>query len=62
MISATMRAWRSTTSPVWEHSRDVGDVSEATIDLSKDNWIFGVRAYDREGYRSPVAALSAARE
>jgi len=54
--------WRSTTSPVWERFRDVGNVSEATIDLSKDNWIFGVRAYDRDGYRSPVAALSAARE
>ncbi len=54
--------WRSTTSPVWEHSRDVGDVSEATIELSKDNWIFGVRAYDLDGYRSPVAGLVAGRE
>ena len=51
--------WRATTSPVWEQSRDVGDVTEATIDLSKDNWVFGVRAYDHDGYRSPVAALGA---
>ncbi len=54
--------WRETTSPRWEHSVDVGNVTEATVDLSKDNWIFGVRAYDVDGYRSPVAALSAARE
>jgi len=54
--------WRETTSPRWQHARDVGDVTEATIDLSKDNWIFGVRSYDEDGYRSPVAPLAAARE
>jgi len=53
--------WRKTTSPVWEHVRDVGDVTEATIELSKDNWLFGVRAYDDDGYRSPVAFPTAAR-
>jgi Zn-dependent M28 family amino/carboxypeptidase len=55
--------WRDTASPVWQHSRDVGDATEATIELSKDNWFFGVRAYDREGYRSPVVfPFGAARE
>ncbi|MHC4977048.1 MAG: M20/M25/M40 family metallo-hydrolase [Planctomycetota bacterium] len=54
--------WRETWSPVWEHAMDVGDVTEATIDLSKDNWLFGVRAYDQEGYRSPVVFPRAARE
>lgn len=54
--------WRDTTSPVWQYRMDVGDVTEATIDLSKDNWFFGVRAYDHDGYRSPVAFPSAARE
>ena len=34
---------------------DVKDANEATVELSKDNWFFGVRAYDKEGYRSPVA-------
>ena len=52
--------WRETTSPIWQHARDVGNVTEATIDLSKDNWFFGVRSYDREGYRSPVAFPAAA--
>lgn len=54
--------WRETTSPVWQHSLDVGDATEGTVDLSKDNWFFGVRAYDRDGYRSPVAFPVPARE
>jgi hypothetical protein len=48
--------WRETTVPEWTHVIDVGRVSEATIDLSKDNVLFGVRAVDRDGHRSPVAA------
>jgi hypothetical protein len=33
----------------------VGGVTSATIDLSKDNVAFGVRAVDRDGRRSQVA-------
>lgn len=54
--------WRATTSPVWEHAQDVGNTTEGTVDLSKDNWFFGVRAYDADGYRSPVAFPIAAGE
>jgi Zn-dependent M28 family amino/carboxypeptidase len=54
--------WRDTTSPQWEHTEDVGEVTEATLPLSKDNVFFGVRAYDGDGYRSPVAFPIAARE
>jgi hypothetical protein len=54
--------WRETTSPVWQFSKDVGNVTEATIEESKDNYFFGVRAYDRDGYRSPVGFAGAARE
>jgi len=54
--------WRATTDPVWTHFKDVGDTTEATIDLSKDNWVFGVRAYDGRGYRSMAAFPIAARE
>lgn len=54
--------WRETTSPVWTHTREVGLVTEVTIDESKDNFFFGVRAYDRDGYRSPVAFPVASRE
>lgn len=54
--------WRATTDADWTKFEDFGDVDEATVDLSKDNWFFGVRAYDKEGYRSPVAYPSSARE
>ena len=47
--------YRDTTSPVWDHAVDVGNVTEGTVDLSKDNWFFGVRSYDADGYRSPVS-------
>ncbi len=48
--------WRNSTSPLWQHSRRVGNVTDATIDnLSKDDNQVGVRAIDRDGNRSPVA-------
>lgn len=54
--------WRDTTGPRWEHVQDVGTATEATLALSKDNVFFGLRAYDRDGYRSPVAFPIAAKE
>lgn len=54
--------WRETTDPDWTGFEDVGDVTEATVDKSKDNWIFGVRAYDSSGYRSMVSFPIAARD
>ncbi|MFG0286167.1 MAG: M28 family metallopeptidase [Phycisphaerales bacterium JB039] len=53
--------WRLTTEPDWTGALDVGSVTEATIPLSKDNWLFGVRAYDAAGWRSVVAFPVAAR-
>jgi hypothetical protein len=44
--------WRATSSPMWEHAQDVGNVTTTTIKLSKDNLIFALRAVDREGHRS----------
>jgi hypothetical protein len=46
--------WRETTAPDWTHVIPVGDVTSVTIDLSKDNVQFGVRAVDHDGHRSPV--------
>jgi hypothetical protein len=46
--------WRPTIEPFWTHAITVGDVTQATIDLSKDNVIFGVRAVDHAGHRSPA--------
>ncbi len=47
--------WRETTAPDWTHRIDVGDVTTVTIDMSKDNVQFGLRAVDHHGRHSPVA-------
>jgi len=54
--------WRQTTSPSWEHSVDVGrDVARFTVKgVSKDDYIFGVEAFDAAGHVSP-AVFPAAR-
>ena len=50
--------WRATTNPEWEHSQNVGNVTTATLKVSKDNVIFGIRAVDNEGHRSlPVVPV-----
>lgn len=51
--------WRLTTSPDWEGVADAGNSLEWSTDASKDNYFFGVRAYDKDGYRSPVAFAGA---
>lgn len=48
--------WRSTIAPFWTNVMDVGMVQAATIDLSKDNVIFGIRARGKNGERG-VAVL-----
>ena len=52
--------WRETTSPVWQHARDVGLATEVRLALNKDETLFAVRAYDRQGYRSVPAFVRAA--
>lgn len=44
--------YRETNAPFWENVVDVGAATKHTIDLSRDNWFFGVRAYDADGHRS----------
>ena len=44
--------WRDTSSPQWEFAQRVGDVRRATVAISKDNVIFGVRALDSAGHAS----------
>jgi hypothetical protein len=41
--------WRDTTAAQWEGFKDVGNVTEATVKLSKDNYFFGVQAIDKDG-------------
>jgi hypothetical protein len=46
--------WRPTINPFWTHAIRVGDVREATVDVSKDNVVFGVRSVNHDGHRSPA--------
>ena len=47
--------WRDTTSPSWDHSRFVGNVSEATLQgIVIDNFFFGVATVGKNGFESPV--------
>jgi len=46
---------RETTTPDWTSATNVGNVTTVTLDISKDNVQFGVRAVDTNGRRSPVA-------
>jgi hypothetical protein len=46
---------RETTSPDWTDAIGVGNVTTVTLDISKDNVQFGLRAVDTAGNRSPVA-------
>jgi hypothetical protein len=47
--------WRDTTSPTWDYSRYVGDVSEFTLHgIVIDNYFFGVASVDAEGHESTV--------
>ena len=44
--------WRATSAPDWEHAQTVEPGTRATLKVSKDNVIFGVRALDQVGHRS----------
>ncbi len=47
--------WRDTTSPTWDHSRFVGEVSEFTLEgVVLDNFFFGVSAVGKDGFESVI--------
>ena len=46
---------RETTSPDWTSAVGVGNVTSVTLNISKDNVQFGLRAIDKSGHRSPAA-------
>ena len=48
--------WRATAAADWQHSRDVGNVTRVTLpDVLKDDYQFGVEAYDSHGNHSVAA-------
>jgi hypothetical protein len=51
-----MKVYRDTTEPLWSHTIKVGNVTTFTVKgITKDNFLFGVRAVDRDGHRSVVS-------
>ena len=47
--------WRDTTAPNWEHSRNVGDATQFTLEgIVIDNFLFGVSSISKDGFESPV--------
>lgn len=47
--------WRDTTSPTWDNSRFVGDVSEYTLEgIVIDNYFFGIASVGKDGHESVV--------
>jgi hypothetical protein len=47
--------WRDTTSPTWDNSRYVGDVSNFILEgIVVDNFFFGVAAVSKDGHESVV--------
>lgn len=50
-VEAYEVVWRATTSPFWTDVIDVGSVNQVTLDISKDNVVFGIRARSVEGFR-----------
>ena len=48
--------WRDTTSPTWDHSRSIGNVTEFTLEgIVVDNYNFGVSAIGYNGFESVVS-------
>jgi hypothetical protein len=48
--------WRETTSPQWNHSRFVGEITEHTLEgLVIDNYLFGVASVGTDGNESVVS-------
>jgi len=52
LASGYLVLWRDTGAPDWEHTQVFGNVTQATMPLSKDNVIFAVQATDAKGHRS----------
>jgi Zn-dependent M28 family amino/carboxypeptidase len=47
--------WRDTTSPIWQNSRYIGNVSEYTLNgIVIDNFLFGISTVGKNGIESPV--------
>ncbi len=58
LASGYLVLWRDTGAPDWQHAQTFGNVTQATLPMSKDNVIFAVQATDAKGHRSlPVVPV-----
>ena len=47
--------WRDTTAPQWQYSRNVGNLTQFTLEgIVIDNFLFGVSSIGKNGFESPV--------
>ncbi|HEX8186058.1 MAG TPA: M28 family metallopeptidase, partial [Blastocatellia bacterium] len=54
-IAGYQIVWRETTAPFWQHKQPAGNVTRYTVKgVSKDNYLFGVQAVDKDGNASPA--------
>jgi hypothetical protein len=52
-IAGYQIVWRETTAAFWQHKQSVGNVMRYTVKgVSKDNYLFGVQAVDKDGNTS----------
>jgi Zn-dependent M28 family amino/carboxypeptidase len=54
--------WRATDASEWDQIKNVGNVTEASVPVSKDDFILGVRSVDSNGLRSPAVYPVAVRD
>jgi hypothetical protein len=54
MVAGYELVWRTSGNLQWTHSLDVGNVSNVTVDLNKDNYQLGIRSYGQDGMKSPA--------
>ena len=54
-LAGYMVVWRESSAPFWQYSQSVGLDTTTTIEkFSKDNYLFGVMAVDKDGHFSPA--------
>lgn len=51
-VSGYEIVWRETTAPFWQGAQFVGNVTRASVALSKDDYLFSVRSVGKHGHRS----------
>ncbi|SMQ53500.1 unnamed protein product [Zymoseptoria tritici ST99CH_3D7] len=54
MVAGYELVWRTSGALQWTHSLNVGNAANVTVDLNKDNYQLGVRAYGKDGAKSPA--------